>query len=165
MKLETLNELFLEQIVDLHSAETQLVKALPKMAKAASHPELKNAFETHLVETERHVQRLDAILKRMGQKASSKTCKAMKGLIEEGQEMVSSKGDPAVVDAGLIAAAQRVEHYEIAGYGCAKTYADLIGDHEAASALTSSLDEEKAANEKLNDLAIQVINPMAAASR
>jgi ferritin-like metal-binding protein YciE len=162
MKLENLQELFLEELADLHNAETQLIKALPKMAKAASDPDLRNAFEAHLSETQQQLERLESIRNRLDRKMSSKTCKAMKGLIDEGEEMIASKGDPAVVDAGLIAAAQRVEHYEIAAYGCARTYAELLGDDDAVQALETSLAEEKAADQSLNDLALQVINARAA---
>lgn len=162
MKMETLQSLFLEELGDLHSAESQLIKALPKMAKAAKHPQLKQAFESHLAETRTQLERIESILQNMGEKNPGKTCKGMKGLIEEGDERAGEKGDDAVLDAGLIGAAQRVEHYEIAGYGCARTYAEMLGEQKAADLLQKSLDEEKKADEKLNKLAIQCINVEAA---
>lgn len=162
MKLESLHDLFLEEIADIYNAEQQLVKALPKMAKAAQHPKLKEAFEDHLEETTMQVERLEGIISRFDPKPKSKTCKAMKGLIEEGDEMARTSGESAVIDAGLIAAAQRVEHYEIAAYGCARTYAELLGDDEAVQTLAASLEEEKDADETLNELAKQVINVQAA---
>jgi len=162
MKMESLQSLFLEELGDLHSAEAQLIKALPKMAKAAKHPQLKQAFQDHLAETQTHLDRIESILKGMGEKNPNKTCKGMKGLIEEGSERAGEKGDDAVLDAGLIGAAQRVEHYEIAGYGCARTYAEMLGQQQAAQLLQQSLDEEKKADAKLNKLAIQCINVEAA---
>jgi len=158
MKLETLRDLYVEQLHDLYSAETQLVKALPKMAKAASDPQLRSAFQDHLAETEHHVRRLDQIFQQLGQKPQGQTCKGMQGLIEEGEEMIKMKGDPAAIDAGLIAAAQRVEHYEIAGYGCVRTYAHQLGDQQAAQLLQMTLDEEGMTDKKLTELAEQVIN-------
>lgn len=162
MKMENLQSLFLEELSDLHSAESQLIKALPKMAKAACNPDLKRAFEDHLRETQTQLQRIESILKGMGEENPGKTCKGMKGLIEEGDERAKEKGDEAVIDAGLIGAAQRVEHYEIAGYGCARTYAEMLGQQEAAQLLQQTLDEEKKADAKLNKLAIQCINVEAA---
>ena len=158
MKLETLRDLYQEQLHDLYSAETQLVKALPKMAKAASNPELKNAFQEHLAQTEQHVQRLEQIFQQLGAKPKGQTCKGMEGLIAEGEEMIKMKGDPAAIDAGLIAAAQRVEHYEIAGYGCVRTYAEQIGDQQGMRLLQQTLDEEGLTDKKLTKLAEQVIN-------
>lgn len=162
MKLESLHGLFLDELADIYSAEQQLVKALPKMAKAAAHPKLRNAFESHLTQTEGHVQRLEAIFARLSQKPKAKTCKAMKGLIEEGAELTKHNGDSAVLDAALIAAAQRVEHYEIAAYGCARTFAELLGDQASAEFLSATLDEEKKADENLTMIATKVINPEAA---
>ena len=158
MKLETLRDLYVEQLQDLYSAENQLVKALPKMAKAASDPQLRGAFEEHLAQTEHHVRRLDQIFQQLGEKPKAQKCKGMEGLIAEGEEMIKMKGDPAAIDAGLIAAAQRVEHYEIAGYGCVRTYAKQLGDQQAAQLLQQTLDEEGTADKKLTQLAEQVIN-------
>lgn len=163
MKMDTLQSLFLEELGDLHSAESQLIKALPKMADAACHPDLKMAFQDHLRETKNQLQRIETIFGKMGEKSPGITCKGMKGLIEEGNERAKQKGDKAVIDAGLIGAAQRVEHYEIAGYGCARTYAEMLGQQEAAQMLEQSLQEEKKADAMLNKLAIQCINPEAAA--
>ena len=158
MKIETLRDLYVEQLRDLYSAETQLVKALPKMAKAASYTELQNAFQEHLRQTEGHVQRIEQIFQQHGGKPSGQTCKGMEGLLTEGEEMIQSKGDPAAIDAGLIAAAQRVEHYEIAGYGCVRTYAQLLGDTRGAQLLQQTLDEEGMTDKKLTQLAERVIN-------
>lgn len=161
MKLDSMRALYLDELADIYNAEQQLVDALPKMARAAHHPQLKLAFEHHLAETEAQVERLEGLFDRMSTRAPRKTCKAMKGLVAEGAEMIKQKGDPAVLDAGLIGAAQRVEHYEIAAYGCARTYARLLGDRQAVAALETSLDEEKAADAKLNELAESVVNPEA----
>jgi ferritin-like metal-binding protein YciE len=158
MKLETLRDLYVEQLQDLYSAENQLVKALPKMAKAASDPQLRGAFEEHLAQTEHHVRRLEQIFQQLGKKPQGQTCKGMEGLIKEGDEMIKRKGDPAAIDAGLIAAAQRVEHYEIAGYGCVRAYAHQMGDQQAAQLLQQTLDEEGTTDKKLTQLAEQVIN-------
>ncbi|KAB8141623.1 ferritin-like domain-containing protein [Chloroflexia bacterium SDU3-3] len=158
MRVETLRDLYIEQLQDLYSAETQLVEALPLMAQAATNPLLKTAFQEHLGETKTHVKRLEQIFKQIGEKSGSQTCKAMKGLIKEGEEMIKAKGDPAARDAGLIAAAQRVEHYEIAGYGCVRTYASQLGDQSCVDILQQTLDEEGMADKKLTQLAEQVIN-------
>jgi ferritin-like metal-binding protein YciE len=158
MKLETLRDLYVEQLQDLYSAETQLVKALPKMAKAASNPQLQSAFKEHLTQTEQHVQRLEQIFNQLNTKPGKQTCKGMEGLISEGEEMIKMKGDSAAIDAGLIAAAQRVEHYEIAGYGCVRTYAQQLGDQQGARLLQQTLDEEGQTDHKLTKLAEQVIN-------
>src|SRR5258706_8712481 len=127
MKLNTLRDLYIEQIRDLYDAEKQLTKALPKMAKAATSPKLKKAFETHLRETEGHVKRLEQVFGTLDMAPRGKKCKAMQGLIEEGSEMMDENGEPEVIDAGLIAAAQRVEHYEMAGYGTVRTYSPRLG--------------------------------------
>lgn len=158
MKLNTLRDLYVEQLQDLYSAETQLVEALPKMAKAATHPQLQAAFQQHLAETQQQVQRLEQVFQRLGQKPGGHTCKAMQGLIAEGQEMIKMKGDPAAIDAGLIAAAQRVEHYEIAGYGCVRTYAQQLGDQQNMALLQQTLDEEGMTDKKLTAIAEQVVN-------
>jgi ferritin-like metal-binding protein YciE len=158
MKLDSLRTLWIEEMRDLYNAENQLLKALPKMAKKASTPELKEAFETHLDETQNHVERLEQIFTNLGKKPSGKTCKAMKGLIEEGSEMMSEDGPDSVIDAGIIAAAQRVEHYEIAGYGVVRTFASILGEDEAEDLLQETLDEEAAADEKLTEIAENTVN-------
>ena len=158
MKMRTLHDLFVDQLKDLYNAENQLVKALPKMAKNASNPQLKQAFTKHLEETKGHVERLEQVFDLLGAPAKGKTCKAMKGLIEEGKEMMDEDAEPEVMDAGLIAAAQRVEHYEIAGYGCVRTYAQMLGNEKAAKLLQQTLDEEGKTDKLLTDLAESVIN-------
>lgn len=158
MQLKTLRDLYVEQLKDLYSAETQLVKALPKMERAAAAPELKQAFQGHLAETERQVERLEQIFEGLGEKPGGHTCKGMQGLIAEGEEMIKMKGDPAAIDAGLIAAAQRVEHYEIAGYGCVRTYADLLGEQQGAKLLQQTLDEEGKTDKLLTRIAERVVN-------
>lgn len=158
MKLDSLRTLWVEEMRDLYNAENQLLKALPKMAKSASTPELKEAFETHLEETRTHVERLDEIFGKLGKKPTGKTCKAMKGLVEEGSEMMQHDGPDSVLDAGIIAAAQRVEHYEIAGYGAARTFASILGEDEAEDLLQETLDEEGAADEKLTEIAEGIVN-------
>jgi ferritin-like metal-binding protein YciE len=157
-KLETLKDLFIEELRDLYSAEKQIVKALPKMKKAAHADELKAAFEEHLEQTKGHVARLEQIFETLGEKPTGKTCKAMEGLVEEGSEMIHEKAEPAVKDAGLIAAAQRVEHYEMAGYGSARTFAEHLKMNDAAKLLQETLDEEEATDEKLTTLAETNIN-------
>ena len=158
MKLDSLRTLWIEEMRDLYSAENQLLKALPKMAKKATTPELKEAFELHLDETRGHVERLEEIFSRLGKKPAGKTCKAMKGLIEEGAEMMSEDGLDSVIDAGIIAAAQRVEHYEIAGYGVVRTFASILGEDEAEDLLQETLDEEGAADHKLTEIAEGIVN-------
>ena len=158
MKLETLRDLYVEQLHDLYSAETQLIEALPKMAKAATNTQLQTAFTQHLTQTKGHAQRLEQIFTQLGEGPKGATCKGMKGLISEGEEMIKMKGDSAAIDAGLIAAAQRVEHYEIAGYGCVRTYAHQLGDTKSEQLLQLTLDEEGAADQKLTTLAEAVIN-------
>jgi ferritin-like metal-binding protein YciE len=148
-KITTLEGLFIEQLKDLYSAETQLIDALPKMAEAAHAPALKQGFKSHLAQTKEHAKRLERILKGLGEKASGKTCKAMQGLVKEGSETIHENASPAVKDAGLIAAAQRVEHYEIAGYGCVRTYATLLRRSVDAKLLQTTLDEEAATDKKL----------------
>jgi len=158
MKIETMEDLFWEQIEDLYDAEKRLVKALPKMADAATSNQLRQAFESHLLETGGHVNRLEQIFADLNKKAKSKTCEAMKGLVEEGEEMIGAIDESSLRDAGLIAAANRVEHYEIAGYGSARAFALTLGLETAASLLDQTLDEEKAADEKLTRLAESMIN-------
>jgi ferritin-like metal-binding protein YciE len=164
MKLDSLQKLYIEELRDLYNAENQLLKALPKMAKHASHQELKQAFETHLEQTEGHVERLEDIFEKLDEKPTGKTCKAMKGLIEEGTEMLDKAGDKSVLDAGLIAAAQRVEHYEIAGYGTVRTFANMLGEAEAAELLQETLDEEGETDKLLTELAESVVNVEAPAT-
>src|SRR5581483_2859900 len=161
MKLDTLEQLYISELRDLYSAENQLLKALPKMAKAASSDELRSAFEKHLKQTKQHVERLEQIFEQLDQSPKGKTCRAMKGLIEEGSEILEEDGEDSVLDAGIIVAAQKVEHYEIAGYGSARTFANLLGQDEAAELLQSTLDEESDTNENLNQLAENIVNPEA----
>ena len=156
MELNTLRDLYVEELKDLYSAESQLLKALPKMAKAATAKSLKNGFEKHLKETQGHVKRLEQVFKGLKVSPGSKKCKAMEGLIEEGDHVISEKAEPEVRDAALIAAAQRVEHYEIAGYGCVRTYAQLLGNKTAAKTLQKTLDEEGATDKKLTELARRI---------
>jgi ferritin-like metal-binding protein YciE len=158
MKIETMEDLFLEQVEDLYDAEKRLVKALPKMAEAATSLSLRQAFESHLLETEGHVSRLENIFRKLGQDPKSQTCDAMKGLISEGEDMVSDTEPSALRDAGLIASANRVEHYEMAAYGSARTFAQTLGLAEAASLLDQTLQEEKKADQKLTHLAESMIN-------
>ena len=158
MKLDSLKKLYVEELRDLYSAENQLIKALPKMAKGASSSELKQAFEDHLEQTKEHVERLDEIFSRLDEKPTGKTCKAMKGLIEEGSEMLEEEGEESVIDAGLIGAAQRVEHYEIAAYGTVRTFANLLGEEEAADLLQQTLDEEGETDKQLSELAEEIVN-------
>jgi ferritin-like metal-binding protein YciE len=153
MQLQTLDDLFKEQIGDLYSAEKQLTEALPKMAAAASNDKLQQAFEHHLGETQDHVRRLEEIFGQAGIPIEAKTCAAMQGLIREGQEVITAQGDPAVRDAGLIGAAQRVEHYEIAAYGTARTLADQLGFDDAKDLLDQTLDDESNADKLLTKIA------------
>jgi ferritin-like metal-binding protein YciE len=153
MKVASLRDLYLEQLQDLYNAEQQLIKALPKMAKAASSDELRTAIEDHLEETRTQAERIETICEKMGKKASGKKCKAMEGLIKEGSETLDEDMEDELMDAAIIADAQRVEHYEIAGYGCVHAYATKLGDEEAADLLAQTLEEEKAADKKLNDIA------------
>ena len=158
MKMDNLHELYVEEIKDLYNAEQQLVKALPKMAKAATHPELKQAFENHLEETKVHVERLETILRELGEPIRGKKCHGMEGLIEEGKELIEEDPDEDVLDAGLISKAQHVEHYEMAGYGTVRTYAQLMGLTRQAELLQTTLDEEGAADKLLTALAEGSIN-------
>lgn len=157
-KVITMEELFLDEIRDLYDAEKQLTRALPEMADAASSEELRDAFEEHFKQTENHVERLERIFDSLGEKATGKKCSAMIGLIKEGNELVSETEETAVRDAGMIAAAQRVEHYEIAGYGSARIHAQILGNHRAADLLDETLQEEKDTNDRLTELARNVIN-------
>jgi len=152
-KITTLRDVYVEQLKDLYSAETQLIKALPKMAKAAHSPELAQGFTDHLEQTKGHVARLEEIFKGLDEKPTGKTCKAMKGLVEEGSEAIGENASPAAKDALLIAAAQRVEHYEIAGYGSVKNFAKLLEEDEAVKLLDQTLEEEVETDEKLTEAA------------
>ncbi|TLD71373.1 ferritin-like domain-containing protein [Phragmitibacter flavus] len=158
MKLNTLLNLYIHELKDLYSAEKQLIRALPKMVKAATHEELKAGFAQHLEETKEHAARLEKILE--GHEASTRgpKCKAMAGLLEEGAEIMEEEGDPEVLDAALIVAAQKVEHYEIAGYGSAQTFAELLGETNDQKVLQQTLDEEGATDKKLTELAMSAIN-------
>ncbi len=162
MKLNTLEDLFIHELKDIYSAETQLTKALPKMAKAASNEDLRAAFEEHLEQTKTQIQRLEQIAEACECKLTGHKCAAMEGLIEEGSELISEDAEDSVRDAGLIGAAQRVEHYEMAAYGTARALARVLGYEEAVDLLGESLEEERATDEKLTDLAESVINAEAA---
>lgn len=156
MAVRTFEDLFIDELKDLYDAEHQLTKALPKMAKAATSPDLKKAFESHLTETEGHIKRLEQVFEGLGQKATRKTCPAMKGLVEEGSEVIEEDMEPEVKDAALIGAAQRVEHYEMAGYGTVRTFAHILGHHDLEGILQETLNEEGAADEKLTQLANKI---------
>lgn len=153
MQMDSLRELFIEELKDLYSAENQILKALPKMIKKATSKELKSGFEQHLKETQGHVDRLEKIFTQLDESPKGKKCKGMEGVITDGKELMEEDAEPEVMDAGLISAAQHVEHYEIAGYGCVRTYAELLGHNDVARLLQQTLDEEKATDEKLTQLA------------
>jgi ferritin-like metal-binding protein YciE len=159
MPAQTLTDLYVDKLKDLYSAEQQILKALPKLVKAATHEDLQNAFETHRQQTETHVERLDQILEALGKTPRGKMCHGMKGIIEEGAELIKEDPEPVVLDAGLIAGAQSVEHYEIAGYGSARTWAEQLGYDEHVPLLQATLDEEKRTDELLTRLAEQSVNP------
>jgi ferritin-like metal-binding protein YciE len=159
MKMHSLEELFIGELKDLYDAEHQIMDALPKMAKAAQSQDLKNGFEQHLQQTREQARRLEQILTKMNQKPGGKKCVGMQGLLKEGEEMMKeAKKDPDVIDAGMIAAAQKVEHYEISGYGTARTHAHLLGMHDAANLLEMTLQEESQTDQKLTRLAESHIN-------
>jgi len=153
---EGLRELYIEELKDLYNAENQLVKALPKMAKAASSDELRQGFEEHLEQTRGHVQRLEEIFQALGESPKGKKCKGMEGLVEEGSEVMKEDFDGALMDAAIIGAAQRVEHYEIAAYGTVCAFAEQLGETEQNSLLNETLEEEKETDEKLTQLAQQI---------
>jgi ferritin-like metal-binding protein YciE len=159
MKLQSLEEYYVEELKDLYDAEKQLLRALPRMAKAAAHEELKAAFEEHAEQTQEQINRLERILKKHGKDGRGHRCKAMLGLIEEGREMMDEKPSPNIMDVGLITTAQKVEHYEIAGYGCTTTYAKLLGLKDEAELLHRTLTEEKETDTRLTKLAKTIINP------
>jgi ferritin-like metal-binding protein YciE len=158
MAIKSLHDLYVNELKDLYNAESQLLKALPKMAKASSSEDLKAAFEEHLAVTQEQVKRLETIFGELDESPKGKKCKAMEGLIAEGSEVIEEDADDSVRDAALIAAAQRVEHYEMAGYGCVRTFARLLGYSEAEKLLQQTLDEEGEADKKLTDLAETTIN-------
>jgi ferritin-like metal-binding protein YciE len=158
MALENLQELYVEQLRDLYSAEKQILDALPKMADRATHAELKQGFQMHERQTQEQVRRLERIADDLGVKITGETCDGMKGLLKEGEKMMRERGSDDVRDAALIAAAQRVEHYEMAGYGCARTFARLLGRQQDAQLLQTTLDEEGDTDHKLTDLAERVVN-------
>jgi ferritin-like metal-binding protein YciE len=157
-KLKSLDDLLVHELQDIYNAEAQILKALPKMIKAASHPELQSAFEEHLEQTEGQVERLDQVFKLLGVPAKGKKCEGMAGLLEEGKKVMEEDAEPDVMDAALIAAAQKVEHYEIASYGCVCTYAEMLGYDQVHDLLGQNLEEEELTDEKLTALAESVIN-------
>jgi ferritin-like metal-binding protein YciE len=163
MEMDSLRKLYVDELKDLYSAEKQILQALPRMAKKAQNEKLKKAFEEHVRVTEKQVERLDRIFEKLGKAARGKKCKGMEGLLEEGKEMMQEDMEPEVMDAALIAAAQRVEHYEMAGYGTVRTYAQLLGEDEHAKLLQQTLDEEGNADKLLSQLAESEINVEAAA--
>lgn len=158
MKVDSLEKLFVEELKDLYSAEKQITHALPKMAKAAENEELRMALEKHLKETEKQIERLDRVFEILGKSSSGKTCIGMKGLLDEGKEMMEEVEEGSLRDAAMISAAQRVEHYEMAGYGAVRTYAENLGQKEIAQLLQETLNEEGAADHKLTQIAMKV-NP------
>ncbi|TWU51269.1 YciE/YciF ferroxidase family protein [Rubripirellula reticaptiva] len=161
MKLDSLSKLYVHELKDLYSAETQLLEAIPKMQEAASNPDLKSCFAAHLDETRTHISRLESIFKQLDFEPGGHKCVAMEGLIKEGEGLIKSDIEQKVLDAALIASAQRIEHYEMAGYGIARTYAEKLGSHEAAETLQLTLNEEGLANQKLTRLAERKINFLA----
>ena len=158
MEIDDLRKLYVDELKDLYSAEKQILQALPRMAKKVQSPDLRKAFEEHVEVTRKQVERLDRIFEGLGKSSRGKKCKGMEGLLEEGKEMMEEDMEPEVLDAALIAAAQRVEHYEIAGYGTVRTYAQLLGEDQAAKLLQQTLDEEGEADKKLTQLAESSIN-------
>lgn len=157
-KLKSLDDLLVHELQDIYNAESQIVKALPKMIKAASHPELQSAFEEHLEQTEGQIERLEQVFKLLGVPAKGRKCEGMAGLLEEGKKTMEEDALPSVKDAALIAAAQKVEHYEIAAYGCVCTYAEMLGHEQAHQLLAQTLDEEETTDQKLSALAENIIN-------
>jgi len=158
MELNSLHELYVDELKDLYSAENQLLKALPRMAKAANHPQLKRAFQQHERQTREHVLRLERIFRTLGERPGGKKCHGMEGLIDEGKELIQERPHPDVLDAGLIAKAQHIEHYEIAGYGTVRTYARLMGREDEARVLQQTLDDEGETDKLLTNLAVTGIN-------
>jgi ferritin-like metal-binding protein YciE len=164
MKVNSLKELFVEELKDMYDAENQIVKALPKMVKATSTPELKKAFEEHLEKTKGHVGRLEQIFQGLGEEPKTKKCDGLRGILEEGEDVISEGSEGPVRDAGLIAGAQRVEHYEMAVYGSLKTWAGQLGENRAATLLEETLNEEKEADRLLTHIATSGVNTGAARS-
>jgi ferritin-like metal-binding protein YciE len=162
MEMNDLQDLFIEELKDLYSAEKQLLRALPRVAKAAENAELKSALQNHVRETEVHVQRLEQIFEKLGASGRGKKCKGMEGLIEENKEMLEEDAEPEVLDAGLIVGCQKVEHYEIAGYGSVVTFAKLLGDQESARLLAQTLNEDERTDKLLSQIAESSINVQAA---
>ena len=162
MAMESLRKLYEDELKDLYSAERQILQALPKMVKKAGSEDLRRAFEEHLGITERHVERLDRIFEQLGRSGRGKKCKGMEGLLEEGRDIMDEDLEPNALDAGLIGAAQKVEHYEIAGYGTARSHAEVLGETEHARLLQQTLDEEGEADKKLTAIARSFINAEAA---
>jgi len=165
MSMKNLQDLMIEELRDMYHAENQLVKALPKMATAASTPALKEAFERHLQQTQNQVSRIETIFEELGGDPRGKRCKGMEGIVSEGAEVLEKEGPGGVIDAALIAAAQRVEHYEIAAYGCIRSYANLLGLSDIAKLVDQSLEEEEAADHLLSELAETEVNTMALEGR
>jgi ferritin-like metal-binding protein YciE len=164
-KVESLRELYVDELEDLYDAEQRIVKALPKVAEAASGSELRKALQHHLEQTRGHVQRLEQIFQALGEPAKGKKCDGMKGILDEGEDAIGDVDDAAVRDAAIIAAAQRVEHYEMAAYGTVRSWAEQLGDSRSASLLEQTLEEEKAADQKLTDIAVGASNLQAEAAR
>ena len=163
MKIKSLQELLLEELKDLYDAEHRILKALPKMAQAATNAQLKQGFEFHRTQTEQHVARLEKAFEQLDASAKKKTCEAIKGIIEEGEDLMGTKMEPEVADAALIGAAQKVEHYEIASYGTVRSWAQQLGQAEVASLLEQTLEEEKQTDQKLTQLAESMVNQEARA--
>jgi ferritin-like metal-binding protein YciE len=157
-KLTSLDDLLVHELQDIYNAENQITKALPKMVKAANHPELQAAFERHLDETEAQIERLEQVFKLLGVPAKGRKCDAMAGIIDEAKKMMDEDASPNVLDAALIASAQRVEHYEIAAYGCVATYAEMLGYDQVHKLLGQTLNEEEMTDQKLSELAESIIN-------
>ena len=158
MKLDSLQTLYVEELRDLYDAENQLLKALPQMAHSASAPELKQAFEDHFEDTKGHLERLEEIFDKLSTKPAGKTCQGMKGLIAESSEILSQAGDKSVLDAGIIAVGQKVEHYEIASYGTLHAFARMLGEEDAAELLQETLEEERYTDQRLTELAEEIVN-------
>jgi ferritin-like metal-binding protein YciE len=163
MKLESLTDLYISNLQDMYNAEKQLLKALPKIAKSAAEPELRAAIEEHLEETQTHVNRLEQIFKNLDERPGGEVCEAMQGLVAEGEEVISADGDDSVRDAGLIVAAQKVEHYEMAAYGSLREFASLLNRKEDVTLLEETLEEEKETDKRLTELAETVVNKKAVA--